>query len=290
VGDDFLVTEYVRSDLDQLVQAHGPLLWPLAFACARQTALGLAHAHAHGLIHGEIQPGNLLVDATATWPVPAAPAVQLAGFGLAWLTAPANEPAPIRESLRADARADLYGLGSTLYYLLTGQVPCPRGRDGQAEPVVLRRVRPDVPPAAAALVHRLLARRPEERFQSADHVAAALGLFTEAARPARVLPSSAGVPAAGAPAPAASAGPLVRCLSGPADALTCIACATDGRLAAATRDRSVRIWELATARRSRARLRHSIASLLWGSLRMGRCAWPGRAAPACAAGMRAARP
>jgi len=245
---DFLVTED-GGDLDSLVRGGGPLPWPDALACARQAALGLAHAHAHNLIHGDMRPAHLLLtgpetgEAAATAGAPLdlrTHSVKLTGFGLAWLTGPDGQSG-LRPAQRPGvaSRADLYGLGGTLYYLLTGQVPRSDGRDDA--PLLLRRVRPDVPPAVAAVVHRLLARRPTDAFQSAAHAAATLGLFTQAPRPVAV--SSAGEPPVCEPRPAA--GPLVRCLRGAADAITGLACTADGRrLAAASRTRIVHIWDL----------------------------------------------
>jgi WD40 repeat protein len=241
----FLATED-GIDLTGLVRAGGSLPWQGALAWVRQAALGLAHAHAHDLVHGDIQPAHLLLtglgngdDAPGSVDLEKQ-CVKLTGFGLAWLSGPggaSGQQAPAHKSA-CDSRADLSGLGRTLYYLLTGQVPRPDGPED-----VLRRLRPDVPPAVAAVVHRLLAGRSAAAFQSAAHAAATLGLFTQDRRP--MNPPSVGGGLVGEPA--AVAGAQVRCLSGAGDAVTGIACAADGRrLAAASRARSLCFWDLET--------------------------------------------
>src|SRR5262249_7044726 len=136
-GDHFLVTEYVEGvDLRTLLARDGPL--PVARACeaTRQAALGLQHAHLRGLVHRDIKPANLLLSREGV--------VKILDLGLARLAAPElGEPragrltrtgevmgtpdylAPeqIHEFHRVDIRADIYGLGCTLYHLLAGASP-----------------------------------------------------------------------------------------------------------------------------------------------------------------------
>src|SRR5262249_36386580 len=89
-----------------------------------------------------------------------------------------------QESHTVDIRADLYSLGCTLYFLLSGQVPFPGGNAPDKmiehrleEPRPVEEVRPGVPAAVASIVRRLLAKRPEERFQTPAELAEALAAW-----------------------------------------------------------------------------------------------------------------
>jgi formylglycine-generating enzyme required for sulfatase activity len=206
VGDtSFLVMEYVEGqDLGRLVASTGPL--PVRQACdfVRQAALGLQHAHERGLVHRDIKPANLLVTAQATGRAEgenvAGQIVKVADLGLARLlpgpqdvdsalthtgsvmgTADFIAPEQGRDTRNADARADIYSLGCSLYYLLTGKVPFPGGtftekivRHVTEEAIPLQQLLPAVRPALAALVSCMMARRPEDRPQTAAAVAASL--------------------------------------------------------------------------------------------------------------------
>jgi hypothetical protein len=187
-GAFLLVMEYVEGvDLQRLVEAEGPL--PVEAACdyVRQAALGLQHAHERGLVHGDVKPSNLLVSPTGL--------VKLLDLGLARLAGrllPTEQmlagtpdymaPEVAQVGRPADIRADLYSLGCTLYWLLTGRVPFPADswpakllRHQLDDPVPVEALRPDVPPAIAAVVARLLARDPGDRPSTPAALAADLG-------------------------------------------------------------------------------------------------------------------
>ncbi|MBO0700316.1 MAG: serine/threonine protein kinase [Zavarzinella sp.] len=190
----YLVMEFVDGpNLSQLVREQGPL--PVEQACEyiRQAALGLEYAHAQGLIHRDIKPSNLLVQQTTT-----GPQVKMLDFGLSLASTgdvPAAGQVPntvlgtpdyvspdqIRNQHEVDGRSDLYSLGCTFYYLLTGEPPFPGGtplekviRHQQDAPVSVQTRRPDVPEAVAAIVHKLLAKNPKWRYQKAGELATEL--------------------------------------------------------------------------------------------------------------------
>jgi serine/threonine-protein kinase len=221
-GRYYLVLEYVNGpNLDQLVRGEGPL--PVGQACEfiRQVALGLEHAHERGLVHRDVKPSNILLQRTGGTGQEAYGLAKLGDFGLVRLGAPGRaghdapgtivtnpnavmgtpdylSPEQARDVHKTDIRSDLYSLGCTLYYLLTARVPFPGGntlekliRHGTEEAEPVERLRPGVPPALAAVVRRLMAKKPAERFQTPAELAAALAPFAV---------NSPGAPPAGVPA------------------------------------------------------------------------------------------
>jgi hypothetical protein len=182
----------------------GPLPVPLACEVIRQAALGLQHAHENGLVHCDVKPCNLLfchpglARSGRRTPPPFASTlgplqVKILDFGLARLAGTTPEattypmlpppgsslagtpdfmaPEQMRGRPTADIRSDLYSLGCTFYFLLTGRVPFAGGtwsekllRHQFNLPLPVSDVRPDVPPAIEAIVHRLLAKEPAQRY------------------------------------------------------------------------------------------------------------------------------
>lgn len=192
----FFAMEYVKgTDLSQLVKQSGPL--PVAQACdfIRQAALGLQHAHERGLIHRDIKPSNLLVTSgvSAVVKVLDLGLARLQGASTAETSGSLTEsgavmgtpdyiaPEQARDSHDVDIRADLYSLGCTFYFLLTGQAPFPTGtltakllahQMDEAKPVEL--LRPGVPAEVSAVVRKLMAKKPADRYQTPGALAAAL--------------------------------------------------------------------------------------------------------------------
>ncbi len=201
----YLVLEYVDGpNLEQLVREQGPLAVGQACDFVRQAAHGLQCAHHTGLVHRDIKPANLLLQLRGQ--AGAAGLVKVSDFGLARLqdrevedrpgtivTRPNTvmgtpdflSPEQARNLHDTDIRSDLYSLGCTFYFLLTGEVPFPGGtslekliRHNTEEPEPVERRRPEVPPEVVAVVRRLMAKAPGQRFQAPAELARALEPFS----------------------------------------------------------------------------------------------------------------
>lgn len=193
----YLVMEHLEGvNLQQKVEREGPLPFRTAAHYIRQAALGLAHAHAAALIHRDVKPANLVVDKRDC--------VKLLDLGLAHHldsksgsltsdrstkvvgTADYVAPEQVQDSHNVDARTDVYGLGATFYFLLTGTPPFPDGNLAHKlaaqlyhHPPAIRERRPDIPAPLQSIVEKMMAKRPSERFASAEAVAAALAQWLE---------------------------------------------------------------------------------------------------------------
>ncbi|MDY3561580.1 protein kinase [Gemmata sp. JC673] len=215
-GCQFLVMEYVDGfSLDRLVARKGPLPVHTACALTRSAALGLQHAAEKGMVHRDIKPQNLMVtrkgqlkildfglarfahseadEGGAGGRLPFGAGKALGGEGLTnphmlMGTPDYLSPEQAKNSHDVDHRSDIYSLGCTLYFLLTGVPPF-----GAAEALLDKLlahtheaapspcdVRPEVPAGLDSILSRMMAKRPEERYQTAAEVAAALLPFTRA--------------------------------------------------------------------------------------------------------------
>ncbi len=193
----FLVMEYVDgASLQEVVKKSGPLDITRACHYIAQAAEGLQHAHEAGWVHRDIKPGNLLLDRAGT--------IKLLDMGLARLfhddgegltrkygkdavlgTADYLAPEQVTSS-DVDIRADVYGLGATLYFLLTGQSPFGEGTIAQKllwqqtrDPESVRKLRPAVPAELETVVRRMMAKKPSQRYQTPAEVVEALRPWTE---------------------------------------------------------------------------------------------------------------
>lgn len=209
----FLAMELVDgADFSTVSRTLGPL--PPADACEliRQAALALQHAHERNLIHRDIKPGNLMLAAMPDGP----PLVKVLDFGLAQLVQSENTagdltisgellgtvdyiaPEQIENPRTVDARADVYGLGATLYRLLSGQAPHQASDSTSTLYAKLLRIthqacpsiatlRPELAPGLIAVVDRMVARDPAQRYATASEAAAALAPFAETSNLAALL-------------------------------------------------------------------------------------------------------
>jgi hypothetical protein len=215
--------EYVRGkDLSQVVKQRGALPVPNAAFYAYQAAVGLQHAHGKGMVHRDIKPNNMMLAIEGKKHV-----VKILDFGLAKATSEnAAEtaltrtgqmlgtpdfiaPEQILDARQADIRADIYSLGCTLYYLLSGKPPfeetslygilqAHQTRDA----LRLDRVRDDVPPELADIIARMMAKDPMARYQTPAEAAKALiPFFKPQTQQADGKPSALS-------APSVAAGPL----------------------------------------------------------------------------------
>jgi serine/threonine protein kinase len=208
----FFAMEFVDGPtLDRLVKETGPL--PVADACeyCRQAALGLQHAFKQGLTHRDVKPANLLLDKSGVVkisdlglvligdPDTGEPGSRITKEGLTVGTPDYVAPEQARNPRAADVRADIYALGCTLYYLLQGDVPFPGGTPTEKmlrharEPVPVP-TREGIPVGLLAILAKMTAKKPEDRYKTPAEAAAALAPYAGRGTP----------PPASAPEPAVS--------------------------------------------------------------------------------------
>lgn len=214
-GRHYLAMEYLEGmTLSDLVRQRGPI--PISAACAiiSQAAQGLQYAHERGLVHRDIKPANLMLaindrpSAGETNPLNVT--VKILDFGLARLRNLSAEddeeltttglivgtidymaPEQGADTHESDIRSDIYSLGATFYKLLTGCAPLEKADRNTplkrlaaletADPLPVEEVRDGIPAKLAAIVARMLAKSPDERYATPAEVAEALQPFTAGA-------------------------------------------------------------------------------------------------------------
>ena len=210
----YIVMEYVPgNNLEEIVELDGPLDFVFIVDCVRQAADGLAHAHGRNMIHCDIKPSNLLVNDQDV--------VKILDMGMARLVRKEErneDDSSIRRNERLlgtvdymapeqamqgpdfDHRADIYSLGCTLYFLLTGRPPFGDGTLTQRilqhqtkEPTDIRQLRSDAPPELVEICRKMMAKNPADRYQTAAEVSRVLGAWRPAS-PAQMLPAEAATP------------------------------------------------------------------------------------------------
>ncbi|MEQ8789581.1 MAG: protein kinase [Pirellulaceae bacterium] len=200
----FLAMEFVEGrNLADVAKANGPLLIRDACRYVRQVAAGLQHAHDRGMIHRDIKPHNLMLADGGT--------IKILDFGLASLASEITRidgdqprdgaltsigtvigtpdyisPEQASNARQVDARSDLYSLGATFYFLLAGRPPFTSetvaeklAQHAADMPEPIQAVREGIPDGLAAVLQRLLAKSPSDRFPSAAELIEALDLLHE---------------------------------------------------------------------------------------------------------------
>ena len=265
----YLAMEYVPGvTLERFVQQHGPIPYELACAFIRQASLGLAHASERGLVHRDVKPSNLMITPASGRHADDSPAqLKILDMGVARVlasdahpgeqlstltqggsvigTADFVAPEQLEDPHGADIRSDIYSLGCTFYFVLVGEVPFPGGSlvqklDKQRwhMPTPVNEIRPDILPAVADIVTKMLAKAPADRYQTPTELVAA---FDELVRTGY----QSSVPKGPTPCE-------LRVLTGHMDVIHAVTLTTDAHLAASTgKDRTVRLWDLRDAKRSR---------------------------------------
>jgi len=191
----YLVMEYVQGkDLQRLVKEQKALSFELAADYIRQAAEGLAHAHKMGLIHRDVKPANLLIDPQGLVKVLDLGLARFTDDTQASLTIAHDEnvlgtadylaPEQAVNSHRVDTRVDIYSLGCTLYFALTGHPPFTDGTLPQrlmkhqtTEPASIAKERRGAPAELVAICQRMMAKSPDKRYQTATEVADALAAW-----------------------------------------------------------------------------------------------------------------
>ncbi|WP_020472738.1 protein kinase domain-containing protein [Zavarzinella formosa] len=188
-GIPFIAMEFLEGQpLDEFLRHNNEPSLPLILRIGRETALGLADAHALGLVHRDIKPANLWVEAPKG-------RIKILDFGLARQQ---SKDAQLTQSGMVmgtpsfmspeqamgkplDGRSDLFSLGGVLYRLCAGRLPFPGNNQMEVltrlateEPSPVRGLNPNIPEPLARIIHKLLAKNPANRFSSADEVVRAI--------------------------------------------------------------------------------------------------------------------
>ncbi len=235
-GIQYIAQEYVPGmNLREFLTRKGPPELPVALRIFKQVALALQAAHAAGIVHRDVKPENIMITRKGD--------VKVADFGLAQLTQHGERQNLTQDGMtmgtplymspeqvngsKVDARTDIYSLGVTCYHMLSGAPPF-RGETAiniamqhlKDEPDPLEKIRGDLPPLLCRIVHKMLTKDPEKRYQTAQAVLKDLKRVTADGDAKGDQPvTEQRLPTVAAPAPRAARqkshkNPVVRMLSG----------------------------------------------------------------------------
>jgi serine/threonine protein kinase len=189
-GTHYFAMEFVDgTSVQKLVEQGGPMPIPQAVDIVKQIAQALSYAHAAGLIHRDIKPANVLVTKDGVAKLAdlglvkelADDGIALTQSGTGMGTPAYMPPEQFRSAKRADPRSDIYSLGAMFYHMVTGKVPYEGAtqfevmqlhEDGNLK--APRQRRADVPVWLDLIICKMLQRKPENRFQTAGDLVAAL--------------------------------------------------------------------------------------------------------------------
>ena len=220
----FIVMEFVRGpDLKEVLIKEGPFSVASSVEIISHVAIGLQHAHDHGIVHRDIKPSNIvqvsgavkILDLGLARRVNDSAELTEVGSGLG--TPDYMSPEQFTDARQADIRSDLYSLGCTWYHLLAGQPPFDGGTPAtkgiahmQQVPTPIEQLVPTVPAKVSTIIQKLMAKRPEDRFQTPRQLLDDINTLTSKApetthvwRPERAAESPPDVPSTGTPQPLA---------------------------------------------------------------------------------------
>ena len=200
-GTHFLVMEYVEgSDLSVMVKKNGPLPVKHAIECILQAARGLEFAHSQGVVHRDIKPANLLIDTKGKVKIldmglariegESSGQAELTSTGAVMGTVDYMAPEQALSTKHADARSDIYSLGVSLWYLLTGK--CTYDGDSLMAKLLAHRDAPipslitmnnEVSPSLDAVFRKMVAKQATDRYQTATEVIRDLEACQEGSSP-----------------------------------------------------------------------------------------------------------
>jgi serine/threonine-protein kinase len=212
-GIHYMALEYVEGrNLKEYVARKGPPEVPVALSIMRQVAAALQRASESGIIHRDIKPENILLNRKGE--------VKVADFGLSRVLAENQQPLNLTQSgvvmgtplymspeqvqgHPVDARTDIYSLGVTSYHLLAGQPPYTGTnpfdvamKHVQGEPAPLASIRPDLPAELCAVVHKMMARSPADRYQTGKDLIRDLARLRDSLAGGPGVPYTQGLPVA----------------------------------------------------------------------------------------------